>query len=222
LLAEDLLLLSWADAKGRPHSVCEKTLPIAVGGALLMDLVMIGAVVENNKRIEATGHEPDDELLADALHTLISKRRPPKVRAAVRMLGTAKRFRMVRDRLEASGFLRAGQCHFLRIFPFTRHAMIDPEAAKGVRQKVTALLTGECEPGDTKPQEIMLAALTKPMKLINVLVDRTSRKKAHQRAKALAEYQKSVYGAVGDVIWQTQNATMAVVGLAAVAAGASG
>lgn len=199
LLAKELLLLCWDDSKGCPSSVYNITLPVAIGGALLLDLTSTKTVIEKAKRLEPAGRQSEDKVLTDALTELVANGRRPTTHEAIRILGTTKWFERVHRQLVNSGELLRETCLFLRAFPVIRYRIVDLESANDIRRTVTALLTGQQRPQDVQRRKVMLAALIGAIEGVDVLVSRGEHKRARQRAATLAGDQ-SVYRAVVDVI----------------------
>lgn len=219
LLAEDLLVLCWDDAKGKPYSRCETALPAAVGGALVLDLVFGGAATVDDERLVPGDVTPADPLLTAVRDELAGARRPRKATNAIGSLGSGKRARAVRDRLVAAGVLRAERRRLLGLVPVTRYPLADP-GATSVRQTVAELLTGAREPEDAGPRAVALAALAKPTEAVDVLVERDARKAARQRAEAFGEGHGVPEG-VGEAVQRAQTAAVAAATAAVTAAAAS-
>lgn len=199
LLATDLLWLCWDDSKGHPSSTYSVTLPVAIGGALLLDLTSTNAIVEKAKRLEPADRQPADEVLTDALTELVANGHSPTTHEAIRILGTTKWFERVHGQLVNSGKLLRETRSVLRTFPVVRYTIVDLESANAIRRAVIALLTGQRRPQDAQRHEVMLAALIGAIEAVDLLVSRAELKRARHRAATLAEDQ-SVYRAVGDVI----------------------
>lgn len=217
LLAEDLLLLCWDDGKGYPSFSCTGTLPVGVGGALILDLISTQAAIVSSNRIRPTNHFPDNKLLGDVLTELVVKRPPLTVHELVRILGTDSWFERVQTSLEDSAQLVAERSYLLGFYSIKRHKIVDVESAKTIRKAVIALLTGDRDRQDAQSREVRLAAIAGAIGALHVLVSLTERKKARERAAALADGQ-CVYRAVADVVMERVKALR----LEAVAAGMGG
>ncbi|MGM0619332.1 MAG: GPP34 family phosphoprotein, partial [Actinomycetota bacterium] len=96
LLAEDLLLLAWDPDAGKPRGSTAVQLPMALGGALLLDLAL-----RDRLRIEvdvprASGRPTGDELLDEVAAQLRDGSRRRKLKGWVRKVGTTARREQVR------------------------------------------------------------------------------------------------------------------------------
>lgn len=187
MIAEDLMLLCWDDTKGCPFSTCRATLPVVIGGALIVDLMLKQAISVYDECIEFENHTPNDKVLANALSLLSAKRIWLEVREGVRMLGTIEWFEQVREQMVESGMLVREKRLFCRLFPVVRYGVVHTETRNVVRRAVNMLLTGNQTPQDTQPHEVKLAALMGLTGAIDLLDNRAESKKARQRAAVFAE-----------------------------------
>lgn len=219
LLAEDLLLLCWEDGRGRPAGRCEGALPVGIGGALVVDLVSAGAVTLHDGRLLA-GTPIDDDVLAAARAVLVGQPEAPTIDEAVGLLGTDARVASVRDRLVRHGILRRERHRLLGLVPATRHPIDDVVAVEELRAAVRALLTGVDEPDADAAREVLLAGLVEVTGGIDVLVDRSERDTACERAQAFAAG-PGVPDAVDAAVREVQAATTAAVAAAAAAVAGS-
>lgn len=217
LLAEDLLLLCWNDSKGCLPFSCTGTLPVGVGGALVLDLISTRAAILSSNRILPTNHVSDNQILGDVITELVVERPPLTVHELVRTLGTDSWFERVLTSLENSAQLVAERSYLFRLYPNKRYKILDLDSAKTIRKAVVALLTGDRDRQDAQSREVMLAAMIGAIEALNTLVSRTERKKARERAATFADGQ-CVYRAVADVVMERMNALR----LEAVAAGMGG
>lgn len=220
LLAEELLLLCWNDQKGAVDRRCSSTLTPGIGGALVIDALLAGALAVDNKRVRGTGTHVDEPLLAEVVAEADRRRRTPTVKKLVGRVGTPARTKRVRDRLVTSGVLRAERRRVLGLFPVTRFPAADPSTVAAVRTPVRFLLTGQRDPGDAETREVVLAGLTKPTNAVDLLVERSQRKHARQRAESFGEGY-GVPDAVGQAIKDAQAAAMAAVTAAVSASSAA-
>ncbi|GGF44805.1 hypothetical protein GCM10011519_18290 [Marmoricola endophyticus] len=122
LIAEDLLLLLLDDESGRPAKASH--LPVALGGALLVDLVLAEAVQLEPKQgllgsatVRTTGTAVEDPLLGGALAVVEEKARSPK--ALVERLGKGSKER-VAERLADRGLVEKHEGKVLGLFPTRR------------------------------------------------------------------------------------------------------
>lgn len=148
----------------------------AVGGALLLDLLLAGALALDGERAHTTGAVPDDALLAQAIHRIAAQRRPARVHQLARQLGGIRR-RWLSDSL-FHDLLVAG------VRQRVEHHR--EEGAEAVRQPVRAVLTGGCEPHEVGLDVALLAGLALAGGLVRELVDVDALDFARRRAVGLA------------------------------------
>ncbi|MEX0659863.1 MAG: GPP34 family phosphoprotein [Egibacteraceae bacterium] len=215
LLAEDLLLLCWNDEKGGLHQRCSTTVGPGIGGALVIDAVLAGALVIADGRVQVTGTDPGDLMLTEVV-AAAGRRRPPGVARLVQEVGTPSRYKAIRDRLVEQGVLRADRRRVLGLVPSTRFPPADPATTEVVRERVRALLTGRAEPADAEPRAMMLASLAVPTGAIDLLVARGERTRARRRAEAFSNPHAAL--GIGQAVQEAQITAMAAVA-AAVTAG---
>lgn len=214
LLAEDLLLLAWDAEAGKPRGSASMQLPMAIGGALLLDLAL-----RDRLRIEvdvprASSRRTGDELLDEVAAQLRDGSSRRKLKSWVRKVGTTARRDVVRERLVAGGLLESEERRILGLFPVTRHRLSDPAEVERVADEVRRVLTGG-RPADERGAA--LAALVGATAVLDQLFARAERRAARDRAKELAE-SSPVAAAAGAVIRETQAAVFAAVAAAAGAA----
>jgi hypothetical protein len=216
LLAVDLAVLGWDDARGKPAWRAASTLQSGIAGALLLDGVLTEALQVEDDRVVATG-SACDPLLQEVVERVAAYRRPPKVRTVVQRLATGKRQRAVVARMVAEGILRAEQHRVLGLFPTTRHPMTATAHATQLRNDVAELLTGRTDPEAVADRLVMLAALAGSSSLIDGLVDRGERRDARKRAERFGEGD-GISPAVREAIQAAQAATVAVIAASGAAA----
>lgn len=214
LLAEELLLLAWDPDAGKPRSGSSVQLPMAIGGALLLDLAL-----RERLRIEvdvprASGRPTGDELLDEVAAQLRDGSRRRKLKGWVRKVGTTSRRDQVRDRLVSRGLLVPEERKVLWLFPVTRHRVVATEVVDPLADAVRGVLAGG-RPADDR--EAALVALVGATAVLDRLVPRSERRAARGRAKELAEA-TPIAAAARDVIRETQAAVIATIGAAAGAA----
>jgi hypothetical protein len=140
LLAEELLLLAYGpDGTARGKSV---ELDCALGGALLVELVLDGHVELSGKLIRAKhGTPPPHPRLAEAYTRIAGRPRSPQ--AWVGRLAKGTRRRLLHDLVEA-GVLSDVSYRWLGMFPRHRFPLNDPAAREGpLRRLREAVLDGQ-------------------------------------------------------------------------------
>ncbi len=214
LLAEDMLLLAWDPGAGKPRGSTAVQLPMALGGALLIDLAL-----RDRLRIEvdvprASSRPTGDDLLDEVAAQLRDGSRRRKLKGWVRKVGTTARREQVRDRLVTRGLLEPEERKLLGLFTVTRHRLVDTAEVERMAGSVRGVLTGG-RPADDR--EAALVALVGATAVLDGLVPRSDRRAARARAKELAET-TPIAAAARDVIRETEAAMIAIIGAAAGAA----
>jgi hypothetical protein len=148
LIVEDLLLLLLDDESGTIFG--EGTLYYALGGAVLADLALRGAVepeggrtLVNGIRVAAVdGRAPADPLLKEAYDKVA--RKPRGVNELLIEIGSDLRGRVL-DRLVERGFLRREKKKVLGLFSTTRLPAARPDYEKGMLERTRAVLVDGAE-----------------------------------------------------------------------------
>ena len=184
LLAEDLLLLAWDDAAGRPRGGRSLQLPVAIGGSLLLDLAL-----RDRLRIEvdvprASTRPTGDDLLDEVAAELRAGPSRRRLRRWVRRVGTTTRRDRVRERLIAEGLLVAEEQRVLRLATVTRHRLTADAPLEQMADTVRRVLAGGRAEDD---RTAALAALVGSTPVIDQLLPRSERRAARQRAVELAD-----------------------------------
>ncbi|MFP4310797.1 MAG: GOLPH3/VPS74 family protein, partial [Nitriliruptoraceae bacterium] len=202
LLAEDLLLLAWDHDAGKPRSTISVQLPVAVGGALLLELARRDRLRMEEKVPRASSRPTGDPLLDSVAAQMRNGSRRRKLKSWVRKIGTTGTRDQVRDRLVGRGVLVPAEQRVLGIVPVTRYRAADPAEVERLADEVRAVLTGG---GPADDRVTALVALVGATAVLDRLVPRGGRRAARARAKELAEAMP-VAAAVRDVIRETQAA----------------
>lgn len=208
LLAEELLLLCWDDERGTLHRRCSTTVGPGVGGALVVDAVLAGALEISGGRVRVTGDDPGDPLLVEVV-AAANRHRPASVARLVQEVGTMGRYRAVRDRLVDQGVLRVDRRRLLGGVPYTRYPSVDPAVTGAVREPVHALLTGRLDPSGAGPRDVVLAGLAVPTGAVDVLVARGQRAKARRRMETFGD--PHARAAAGQAVPEQQIAAIAAI-----------
>ncbi|HEX5533406.1 MAG TPA: GPP34 family phosphoprotein [Actinomycetales bacterium] len=145
LLAEDLLLLLTDDDSGR-LAVTGDALGIALGGAHLLELVLLGRVdvaapgdpVREGRLVVREGSPTSDPLLDRAL-AIVSERVGKKPSSTVTALGKDQRDALY-ERLVARRVLRAERAKILGIFPRHTWPAEDASHENEVRERILSAL----------------------------------------------------------------------------------
>jgi len=144
LIAEDLLLLLLDDESGRLPLGTSVNVTSALGGAVLAELTLIGAVAVEARtsrfrspKATVTGPAPDDRVLADALAVIGEKDRTTQdlvVRLGKHLVAT------LGGRLADRGILERQESRLLGMLPRTRWPSADSTHEAEVRRSLTSVL----------------------------------------------------------------------------------
>lgn len=215
LIAEDLLLLMLDDESGKVKG--SDTIELALGGAVLAELAITGAVVIGERpsrwrapKVTTTGTLPSDRVLADAQVLVGEKERAPQ--DLVKRLGKGL-VTTLGDRLADRGILERKDSKLFGLMPRTRWPAADTTHEQEVRRQLDAVLVQYEQPDDrTGALVAVLVAIDKAHKVVNGMSTREVKK----RAKEVAAGDWAAK-AVRDAIKETQTAIAAVVAASAAA-----
>ncbi|HEX5511169.1 MAG TPA: GPP34 family phosphoprotein [Actinomycetales bacterium] len=173
LLGEDLLLLLTDDHDGT-SAVSGEQLGIGLGGAHLLELVLLGRVdvaaagepIREGRLVVRDGASTSDPLLDRALAT-VAERVGKRPTSTVTALGKGQREALY-ERLVARGVLRAERAKILGIFPRNTWPAEDATHENAVRERiVSALRSGST----TDPRTGALVSLLHSLRAIDKVFD---------------------------------------------------
>ncbi|SDT53436.1 GOLPH3/VPS74 family protein [Actinoplanes derwentensis] len=151
LLVEDLLLLLMDDETGTPAGA--GTLPYTLGGAVLVELALLGRVdttgaggFSGEKVIAVEGEPLADPLLRQAYEKVAEK--PRGVQTLLLQIG-GNLWNDVVDRLVGQGLVRRESRKVLGLFRTTRLPAADGQREQETRDRIRAVLVDGAEP-DTR------------------------------------------------------------------------
>ncbi len=213
LIAEDLLLLLLDDEKG--NVVGTSHLQTVLGGALLIELAMSGAVTVEEKSSKwrsakiQVGPEaaPDDELLRRAMAEISEKER--SAQDLVNRLGKGLKDELA-DRLVRRGILERREDKVLGLFPRTRWPAVDSSHEEAVRRSLTAALVQGVTP---EPRTAALVSLLSAIDRAHKVVDRDGLPagQVRKRAKEIAKGEWAAKAVKDAIAASTAAITAAVV-----------
>ncbi|MFC6342189.1 GPP34 family phosphoprotein, partial [Nocardioides hankookensis] len=171
LIAEDLLLLLLDDESGKLTGTSYPQ--PALGGALLIELALSGAVEVGDKtsvwrtaKVRAVPEQPPEDPILRAAYDVVAE----KERSAqdlVDRLGKGVRDRLA-DQLVERGILERRDDKVLGLFPRTRWPAVDSTHEDGVRRALTgALVQGQDPDERTAAIVALLHALDKAHKVVD-------------------------------------------------------
>ncbi len=142
LIAEDLLLLLLDDRTGKPAT---SYLEMALGGALLAELALAGAVELSGKtslwrsaKVQRGARRTlEDPVLASALTTVVEKERSAQALVTKFSKGLTP---ILAERLAERGFLQRRDVKVLGLFPRTRWPARDNSREQSLRRALTVVL----------------------------------------------------------------------------------
>jgi hypothetical protein len=190
LIAEDLLLLLLDDESGRLPLGASVNANAALGGAVLAELALLGAVTVDERtsrfrspKVRVTGTPPEDRVLADALEVVGEKERTAQdlvTRLGKHLVAT------LGDRLADRGVLERRESRLLGLLPRTRWPAADSSHEAEVRRLLTSVLVqGTTPDGRTGTLVAVLAAVDQVHKVVDH--EGMSRREVKRRAAEVAE-----------------------------------
>jgi len=219
LLAEDLLLLLLDDESGSTTNATYASIDTAVGGAILVELSLRGAIEVTEKeffrqpKVVVADDTPSlPPMLAAGLADVTEKERTAL--ALVTRLGKDRK-RPLLDRLVDKGMLRCEQDKVLGLFPRTRWPAEDSHHETEIRRKITqALIAGNTADERTAALISLLSALGVVSNVVKI--ERLSGRDIRKQAKAIAEGSWASK-ALQDAVIASQAAVTAAIASAAIA-----
>src|SRR5262245_16578516 len=217
LIAEDLLLLLYADESGKPV-LASTELDYALAGAVLLELALLGRIDiagpgENVKsgRLIVRDQSPTGEPILDERLAMLAGRQGRRPKDVIAKLAKNLRGGLLNE-LAGRGILRRNPGKVLGLFPVTRWPANDARHEQEVRLALdSALRIG------TQPDE-RTAALISLLHAVNavpkVITDAPDRKALKRRAKQIAESAWAAE-AVRSAVQAVQAASMAAITAAA-------
>jgi hypothetical protein len=190
LIAEDLLLLLLDDGSGKP--VVDSTkLPRVLAGAVVLELAMDGTVFvagdnESTKkgRLAVTpGRIPSDQLLARAVDTIETAKRPMTPKSAVEKLHKGIREQVV-ARVIDQGFVGEERGRVLGLFPTTSWPARDSSHEDRVRATLSSVLVDGLDPD---ARTCALIALLSAIDATHKVLPDADKRSIRNRAKDIAQ-----------------------------------
>ncbi len=187
-LHEEVLLVGLHDEKGSFQT--STTLGLAMGGAILAELYLLGRLGFEGDDKKAVARIDDDTptnapILDDALTLVRDARKPPRLTDLVTRFGRISKLRRrAADGLVELGVLRREEGKVLLIFPVTRYPEADPDFEAEINRRLAdAIFTDE--PVED-PRTITLTALLSAAGMLPLVFDRKELKSRRARIEAVA------------------------------------
>lgn len=210
-LYEEILLLALDDDKGTTG--LESTFPMAMGGAMLAELAMAGAVTigKDKKREVAAvkGGRVEDPLLAECLERIQVEKKTKKAAHWVqKFAGTKDLKNRAARQLVDKGVLKEEGDKVLGIFPRTIYPESDPGPEKELRDRLYwAIFTSA---RDVEPRTVVVTSLLQGTGMLPKVFDKKKLKSRKQRLEKLTSGQ-----VVGSAAKEAVEAAQAAVAVAA-------
>ena len=182
-LTEELALLAFDEASGRPYNQSGSALPPAMAATLVLDLRNAAAVtLDDELRVHTTGRAPGEPLLAAPFASIDGDREARPLRSWVlRPTHLVKGLPLVvYDRLVERGVL-ADEKH-RRLFRLQRYAEIGGREHAALVATLAAVLDGT-DPGSG--DDLVLLAILPPARLTTAIFPDRDRQATEQRIKEL-------------------------------------
>lgn len=139
-LGEQLLLLSYDDASGKPM-IAASHLNYGLAGAYLLELFYAGRIGIDHGKLVALDRESPDPVLVK-----VRAERPRTAVWWVLHLASPQRRQEVLDRLVEKGLLRRTEHRVLGIFPVRAYPEIDTTLERQIIDHLRGVLTGSTQP----------------------------------------------------------------------------
>jgi len=189
---EEILLLALDDDKGTTALDSLSTFSIAMGGAMLAELAMAGAIkIDRKKKAEVkavAGASVQDPLLAECLQKIRDEKKTKKAAHWVQKFsGTKDLKNRAARQMVTKGILKEGSDRVLGIFPRTIYPESDPGPEKELRDRLYwAIFTSAQE---VDPGTVVVTALLHGAGLMNRVFDKKKLKSRKQRLEKLTSGQ---------------------------------
>jgi hypothetical protein len=202
-LAEEIVLLSLDDETGRPVGRVGMAPDLALAGALLMDLALVGRVDTDRDKLWLADNTPTwDAVMDAALARLDAPDAPGDARGAIMLLARdAPDLRgALLDRMVAAGMLRRVEDRVLWVFSEQRHPKAEGRAqAESARARLRAMLLAEEIP---EPRDALLLGLARAAGLLPLLFSLDQLKRVQDWLELVTRIEslnRSLGAAVADV-----------------------
>lgn len=178
-LLDELLLFAYDDQTGSNRAGAH--LEIALGGAILLELVLAERLGIQNGRVSVTDPTPVGDPIIDEALRQIASERPRKPKDVVHRAGKG-RLRQVREHLVARGVLSHWQGKALWLFPYSRYLPARPSVEADARSRLrTAVDAGRASDSRTAA----LASLVYAMRMERLALPDRSPRDTRKALKAI-------------------------------------
>lgn len=183
---EDFLLIATDPDTGKAMINAPKSDPV-LGGGFLFDLIAAGRLALEGQgskaRVVVADPTPVEDPIIEQAFARVRNKGRLTAQKAVSTLGKQSKT-VVYQALVASGTLRRRPAKALGIFPLTRHDILETTRRDDLSTRIHASLVHD-QPADAETGPLI--RLLSAADLTKIMVDRSDRKAARARAKALSE-----------------------------------
>lgn len=187
-LCEEILLLCLDDQSGRMRSMPERALDYALGGAVLADLTLAGAVRAKTEGCEILSDEPafeEEPVLERALRIIRELPEASLNNWLNALAGEAKDIRSdALTRLVDRGILRRDEDEFLWVFRSERYETLDLSEEIEVQQRIRAVVL-DPQRGPSR-EESILVALIEVCQLGRLMFSHAELERSQERIREIA------------------------------------
>lgn len=168
ILPEEIVLLTLDDASGDALGRSGMSADLALAGAVLMELSLLGRLDNDQHRLVLESGTPTGEPVLDESLRLLTLEAPADSRGALMLLlrEAASRRAQVLQRLVEGGLLRRERGGFLRLFSERYPKVPGRPETDEVRRRLRALALGDDLP---EPRDSLLLGLVRSAGLVRLL-----------------------------------------------------
>ncbi len=201
-LKEEIVLLTLEDGSGEVLGRQGPAAALALAGAVLMELSLLGRVDTDRERLLLPSAAPTADAVLDEALRALSLDPPANTGFALAALarGDAERRAALLEKLVAEGLLRREKGGFLRLFSTRYPKAAGREEVAAVRERLRALVLGSEIP---EPRDALLLGLARATGLLPLLFSAEELAASQGRLELLVQVEalnRSLAQAVADVL----------------------
>jgi len=201
-LKEEIVLLTLDDGSGEVLGRQGLSAALALAGAVLMELSLLGRVDTDRERLLLPSAAPTADAVLDEALRALSLDPPANTGFALAALarGDAERRAALLEKLVAEGLLRREKGGFLRLFSTRYPKAAGREEVAAVRERLRALVLGSEIP---EPRDALLLGLARATGLLPLLFSAEELAASQGRLELLVQVEalnRSLAQAVADVL----------------------
>lgn len=201
-LKEEIVLLTLDDGSGEVLGRQGLSAALALAGAVLMELSLLGRVDTDRDRLLLPSAAPTADVVLDEALRALSLDPPANTGFALAALarGDAERRAALLEKLVAEGLLRREKGGFLRLFSTRYPKAAGREEVAAVRERLRALVLGSEIP---EPRDALMLGLARATGLLPLLFSAEELAASQGRLELLVQVEalnRSLAQAVADVL----------------------